>query len=52
MMKELSNEAIILAQEEILSSGDQLKPGQFALANETRFNEAYFNQPLTAYAVG
>ncbi len=29
-----------------------LQPGQIALANETRFNESYFSEPLTAYAVG
>jgi hypothetical protein len=26
--------------------------GQICLANESRFNESYFNQPVTAYAVG
>ena len=29
-----------------------LQPGQIALANDSRFNEAYLSQPLTAYAVG
>jgi hypothetical protein len=29
-----------------------LKHDQICLANETRFNESYFNEPLTTYAVG
>lgn len=29
-----------------------LRPGQVALANDTRFGESYFNQPLTTYSVG
>lgn len=35
----------------VLDSGS-LAPGQIALANESRFVEAHFNQPLTTYAVG
>lgn len=36
----------------IRSSTEDLQPGQFALANDSRFNQAFFSQPLTAYAVG
>lgn len=41
-----------LAQDGILPQGHQLTHGQIALANETRFNQAFFSQPLTTYAVG
>lgn len=30
----------------------ELQHDQVCLANETRFNEAYFNEPLTNYAIG
>src|SRR5437868_38956 len=30
----------------------QILPGQVCLANESRFNSAYFSEPLTAYATG
>jgi hypothetical protein len=42
----------ILLADGILPADAPLQHGQVALANETRFNESYFNQPLTAYAVG
>jgi hypothetical protein len=30
----------------------QIQPGQVCLANESRFNSAFFSEPLTAYATG
>ena len=30
----------------------QIRPGQMCLANESRFNAAFFSEPLTAYATG
>jgi len=30
----------------------QIQPGQTCLANESRFNSAFFSEPLTAYATG
>jgi hypothetical protein len=30
----------------------QIQPGQVCLANESRFNAAFFSEPLTAYATG
>ena len=30
----------------------QIQPGQMCLANESRFNSAFFSEPLTAYATG
>ena len=30
----------------------QIQPGQLCLANESRFNSAFFSEPLTAYATG
>jgi hypothetical protein len=30
----------------------QIQPGQVCLANESRFNSAFFSEPLTAYAAG
>ncbi len=36
----------------ILPSSDSIAPGQIALANETRINQAFFSQPLTTYAAG
>lgn len=30
----------------------QMQPGQMCLANESRFNSAFFSEPLTAYATG
>lgn len=34
------------------SAAGSLQHDQICLANETRFNQAYFNEPLTTYAVG
>jgi len=34
------------------SEAAPVQPGQIALANASRFNEAYLSQPLSAYAVG
>lgn len=48
----LANEMNILQADEILPPGSALRHGQVCLANESRFNESFFNQPLTAYAVG
>jgi hypothetical protein len=33
-------------------SGGSIEPGQICLANESRFNSAFFSEPLTAYATG
>ena len=30
----------------------RLEPGQLYLANESRFNSAFFSEPLTTYATG
>lgn len=35
-----------------LSLANEAKPGQVALANETAFNQQFFSEPLTQYAVG
>lgn len=48
----LANEMRLLRADGILPGGVEMGHGMVCLANETRFNEAYFNQPLTAYAVG
>lgn len=44
--------AIAMAVAGILPAEAQLQHEQIALANETMFNESYFSQPLTGYAVG
>lgn len=40
------------AADEVHPEGTALRHGQFAIANESRFNESYFSRPLTTYAVG
>lgn len=40
------------AEAPILPAGANLQPGQIALANTDRFTEAFFDEPLTTYAVG
>lgn len=47
-----ASDAISYALDGIHASGDSIQPGQFALANDSRFNQAFFSQPLTTYAVG
>jgi len=44
--------AIAFANDGLARDTGNLLPGQIALANDSRFTEAYFNQPLTTYAVG
>lgn len=39
-------------QIEQIANGDSLKPGEIYLANESVFTQQYFDEPLTAYAVG
>src|SRR5687767_1152823 len=36
----------------LLRDNGALAPGQLCLANESRFNSAFFSEPLTAYATG
>src|SRR5688572_18776059 len=36
----------------LLRDNGALEPGQMCLANESRFNSAFFSEPLTAYATG
>lgn len=35
-----------------LATGDSIQPGKIYLANESVFTQAYFDEPLTNYAVG
>lgn len=53
-IKRIEEEANLIALRGFLPSGmaGSLQHEQICLANETRFNEAYFNEPLTNYAVG
>ena len=39
-------------EERLAQDNGRLTPGQVALANESRFNAAFYSEPLTAYAVG
>ncbi len=39
-------------EERLAPDNGRLTPGQVALANESRFNTAFYSEPLTAYAVG
>ncbi len=36
----------------LMRDNGQIQPGQTCLANESRFNSAFFSEPLTAYATG
>lgn len=49
---DISNSGLDVFDPSILASDASLRPGMFSLANDTRFNETYFSQPLTTYAVG
>jgi hypothetical protein len=46
--------ALLNAAEPMLAvdPGSAIRPGQIALANTDRFTEAFFDEPLTTYAVG
>lgn len=49
----LANIAAIERHQDIpLANGNDLKPGEIYLANESVFTQNYFDQPLTTYAVG
>ena len=41
-----------LSLENLPRDNGTLRPGQLCLANESRFNSAFFSEPLTAYATG
>lgn len=43
----MENEASLVARD-----NGSIAPGQVCLANESRFNSAFFSEPLTAYATG
>lgn len=44
--------AVDLANDGLAPDTGNLSHGQIVLANDSRFAESYFNQPLTSYAVG
>jgi hypothetical protein len=44
--------ALEAAQFDPIDNGRDLKPGEIYVANESRFNETFMSEPLTAYAVG
>jgi hypothetical protein len=44
--------ALIERVQRVPFESSSILPGQFALANESRFNAAFFSEPLTAYAAG
>lgn len=48
----LSAMALSLANDGLVTDNGHLAQGEIALANDARFVEAHFNQPLTTYAVG
>lgn len=56
----MNNETVLLENAFSLSSGSEqlqrdngsILPGQICLANEARFNSAFFSEPLTGYAAG
>jgi len=48
----LDNHNAIAPIERLERDNGQIMPGQICLANEARFNAAYFSEPLTAYATG
>jgi len=53
MITEIQMSLIAFRPEERLAQDNgRLTPGQVALANESRFNAAFYSEPLTAYAVG
>src|SRR4051812_2564186 len=48
----LENASGFAPEERLAQDNGSLQPGQLCLANESRFNTAFFSEPLTTYAVG
>lgn len=51
-MLALDNELLLPNEQPLLRDSGANPPGMMALANESRFNSAFFSEPLTQYAVG
>ncbi|ODU23698.1 MAG: hypothetical protein ABS95_03290 [Verrucomicrobia bacterium SCN 57-15] len=48
----LENISAFTPEERLVRDNGAIAPGQVCLANESRFNSAFFSEPLTAYTTG